>query len=202
MNKEEVNGIIDNEIAYLVAVRLYDEVEKKTNVKRWNTDELWCAISYIAFIKTNQIKTIDDVCCRFDVENRGLWKNYKKIKKILNMKQCKPEQMSMVGTGCIIRRQPIDFISYAEKLNLPQNIIEKSKELINKIDNTMGRNPSLLCGGVVYLVCLMENHKIPQRVIADAFGGTEQGISKSQKWLFSKFQKEGLISDKVIKIER
>jgi len=175
---------IKNDLAYMVASRLWDELEGKT--KYMNINIKIAVIIYISFIKIKQPKTFEYISELLDVERLEISRGYNKIKRILDIKPCKSEKMSMLGTSCLMQRTPIDFINNSDKLLIKnkEKIKEDALDILKKSEKIWsGKNPSILCAGAVCIACILNNEKNMGRKICDLFGCADNSLIKNKKLL-------------------
>lgn len=189
--KEFIKLFIKNDLAYIVASRLWDELEGKTALMKINIKI--AAIIYISFIKIKQPKTFENICdllnvddSLFNVNRFEIAKGYNKIRRILDIKHCKSEKMSMLGTSCLMQRTPIDFINNLDNLLIEnkEKVKKDTLDILKKSEKMCsGRNPSFICAGAVFISCILNNEKNMGRKICELFGCTPETLTKSKRFL-------------------
>jgi len=172
---------IKDEVVLIPALKIKSTIVSmiyNKNVKRIPSKKMASGIAYISFIKTNQIKSLNEISDIFEVTRVDVGKTYKKIRKALGMNYCKKEEMSMMGTSCIIQRMPKDFLG---KIKISEKSKKYAVQLLEKIEknpNFQGKSPQVICAIGVYISLLMSGKFKTQREIADLCHVSESNLGK------------------------
>ena len=154
---------------------------KMENATPHNNKKFASAIAYLAFIKTNQVKSLDEISDMFEVTRVDVGRSYIKLKRILGIKYCKKEKMSMMGTSCVRQRMPKDFLG---KIKISEKSKKYTIQILKKIEknlNFQGMNPQIICAAAVYLSLLWGREHKTQREVAYLFRGTEVSLRQRYK---------------------
>jgi len=182
MNKEEVYKIINEKIKEETLLMVCKKIIN--NLSFYNSTYP-PAIVYLAYKKIKNPMPISFISQLFEIEVKYILKTYKKIKKQLNMKQCKIS--STFGMKCVQIFTPKQYVeNIAKKLNLSNNIMNTAISYLEKIETGNGRNPTIVAGASIYLACLFCNNQKTQREIAYVTGCTETAIRSNVKLFIKK----------------
>jgi len=146
------------------AIFIYRKALKKGLIRGRSIDGMICACIYLA-CRTFKIpisfqEIVNEAC----VKEKAIKTCYITIIKELNLK--------------VIPLSPDIFVSkYINKLKLTPDIERKVLFLLQHLKHfIMGRNPKVICAGLIYLVCKKNKITLIQKKIAEIIGTTDVSL--------------------------
>jgi len=175
--KEKLEGFENKEMMLIVGKKFMEASIQKYKGKSY---ELYCAgLVYLICRKLQLPKSMEDIAVLFDIWEKEIGREYKRIKKTVGMQTCR--EATIMGSGCVVLQKSSSFArEYCKKLNLSEQATKDAEEMAKKYDeDNCGRSPKSIGAGAVYLGALMNGEKKTQREVADIAGVTEVTIRNS-----------------------